>query len=247
MSCSYPPAAARLLGWGSGCPALLAPMPSHQSRGLVPRFRGPISRQEPRPPCEHFAPRFWQLCGCLGGTDVLVPAVSGRVALSPSFIGVPCCPLPISTAGWTYLCLCRRRVKPGRTPTSFPEQAPGPAAGAAGCPRSDGHPRTAEVPAAWARSAGGSTTSGLCPQAASPPAGGQAGLGLHLGCRSQFLSSPDSHGAEELVLATKGRRPVPGTAPRMRGKEAVLWSKRPPGAARGCVGFVGSRSYQIAL
>lgn len=31
------------------------------------------------------------------------------------------------------------------------------------------------------------------------------------------------------------------------GKEAVLWSERPPGAARGCVGFVGSRSYQIAL
>lgn len=58
MSCSYPPAAARLLGWRSACPALLAPMPSHQSRALVPRFRGPISRQEPRLPYEHFAPHF---------------------------------------------------------------------------------------------------------------------------------------------------------------------------------------------
>lgn len=162
-----------------------------------------------------------------------MPAVSGRVALSPSFIGVPCCLLPISTASWTSLCLCRRRVKPGRTPTSFPEHAPGPAAGAAGCPRSDGHPRTAEVPAAWARSAGGSTTSGLCPQAASPPAGGQAGLGLPLGCRSQFLSSPDSHGAEELVLATKGRRPIPGTAPRMRGRRQSCGASVPPGRPGG--------------
>ena len=55
----------------------------------------------------------------------------------------------------------------------------------------------------------------------------------YLGCRSQFLSSPDSHGAEELVLATKGRRPVPGTAPRMRGRRQSCGASVPPGRPGG--------------